>query len=58
MNCCTSGPCALHLAEGAADYSILIGPGHVLTCVPNVDRQELVGAFGRAVLLAHTKENP
>ena len=57
MSCCLSGPCALHLAEGTADYSTLIGPGHVLCCVSNVDRQELVGAFGRAVLLAHTKEN-
>ena len=53
-----SGPCALHLSEGDADYSTLIGPGHVLCCVPNVDRQELVGAFGRAVLLAHTKGEP
>ena len=44
---------ALWLAEEHADFSTLIAPGHVLTCVPNTDHQVYVGAFGRAVLEAH-----
>ena len=44
---------ALALAEERADYSTLVGPGHVLTCVPNTDHQMYVGAFGRAVIEAH-----
>ena len=51
--CCTKDPCAQHLSEGAADFSVLVSPGHVLTCVPNTFHQMYVGAFGRAVIQAH-----
>lgn len=47
-NLCECARCA----EGNADYSTLIAPGHVLTCVPNTNHQVFVGAFARAVLEA------
>ena len=56
MKCCANGVCCTHLAEGDADFSTLIGPGHVLTCVPNTFQQMYVGAFARAVLQAHKGE--
>jgi hypothetical protein len=40
---------ATWLAEQDADYSTLICPRGVVTCVPNYGCQELVVAFARAI---------
>jgi hypothetical protein len=48
--CCDTGVCALHLAEGDADFSTLVAEPHSLILVPNRGDQAIVGAFGRALI--------